>query len=205
MNTIDCKGLACPMPVIKTKKYFDLEDSKETLVIVDNEVAKNNILRLAKGLKLYSSFIEENGIYKIQLSRSEVTEIGEGLDSNEASKIKSKLTYKKAPTILVSSNLLGGGDDKLGETLMKVYINTLAEAEILPENLMFINGGVKLTCTGSDVLDSLNSMREKGVNIISCGACLDFYNLKDDLKVGEIGNMYQIIELMNESGNTIKL
>ena len=70
---------------------------------------------------------------------------------------------------------------------------------------MFINGGVKLTCSGSDVLDSLNSMREKGVNIISCGACLDFYNLKEELKVGEIGNMYQIIDLMNKSGNTIKL
>lgn len=201
MNIIDCKGLACPMPVIKTKKYFDLEDSKEALVIVDNEVAKNNILRLAKGINLNSSFIEEEGIYKIQLSRGEIKDVqalkvNEGLDN---------ISVPSAPTILVATNLLGNGDDKLGETLMKVYINTLAESEILPENLMFINGGVKLTCTGSDVLDSLNAMKEKGVNIISCGACLDFYNLKDELKVGEIGNMYQIIDLMNRSGNTIKL
>lgn len=201
MNIIDCKGLACPMPVIKTKKYFDLEDSKEALVIVDNEVAKNNILRLAKGINLNSSFIEEEGLYKIQLSRGEIKDV-------QASKINESLDniyVQSAPTILVATNLLGNGDDKLGETLMKVYINTLAESEILPENLMFINGGVKLACTGSDVLDSLNSMKEKGVNIISCGACLDFYNLKDDLKVGEIGNMYQIIDLMNRSGNTIKL
>ncbi|MDV4152703.1 sulfurtransferase-like selenium metabolism protein YedF [Clostridium sp. AL.422] len=201
MNIIDCKGLACPMPVIKTKKYFDLEDSKETLVIVDNEVAKNNILRLAKGINLNSSFIEEEGLYKIQLSRGEIKDVeisnvNEGLDN---------ISVHSAPTILVATNLLGNGDDRLGETLMKVYINTLAESEILPENLMFINGGVKLTCTGSDVLDSLNSMSEKGVNIISCGACLDFYDLKDELKVGEIGNMYQIIDLMNSSGNTIKL
>lgn len=201
MEIIDCKGLACPMPVIRTKKYFDLEDSKEALVIVDNEVAKNNILRLAKGINLNSSFIEEEGIYKIQLSRGEikdvqVSKINEALDN---------ISVPSAPTILVATNLLGNGDDKLGETLMKVYINTLAESEILPKNLMFINGGVKLTCTGSDVLDSLNSMKEKGVNIISCGACLDFYNLKEELKVGEIGNMYQIIELMNKSRNTIKL
>lgn len=201
MNIIDCKGLACPMPVIKTKKYFDLEDSKEALVIVDNEVAKNNILRLAKGINLNSSFIEEEGLYKIQLSRGEIKDV-------QASKINESLdniSVPSAPTILVATNLLGNGDDKLGETLMKVYINTLAESEILPENLMFINGGVKLTCTGSDVLDSLKSMQDKGVNIISCGACLDFYDLKDDLKVGEIGNMYQIIDLMNRSGNTIKL
>ena len=200
MNIIDCKGLACPMPVIKTKKYFDLEDSKEALVIVDNEVAKNNVLRLAKGINLNSSFVEEDGLYKIQLSRGEFSDV-QAVNTNE-----SVVEYKySAPTILVASNLLGNGDDRLGETLMKIYINTLAESEILPENLMFINGGVKLTCTGSDVLDSLNSMQEKGVNIISCGACLDFYNLKEELKVGEIGNMYQIIDLMNKSGNTIKL
>ena len=201
MEIIDCKGLACPMPVIRTKKYFDLEDSKEALVIVDNEVAKNNILRLAKGIHLNSSFIEEEGIYKIQLSRGEIKDV-------QVSKINEALDniyVPSAPTILVATNLLGNGDDKLGETLMKVYINTLAESEILPKNLMFINGGVKLTCTGSDVLDSLNSMKEKGVNIISCGACLDFYNLKEELRVGEIGNMYQIIDLMNRSGNTIKL
>lgn len=201
MEIIDCKGLACPMPVIRTKKYFDLEDSKEALVIVDNEVAKNNILRLAKGINLNSSFIEEEGTYKIQLSRGEIKDV-------QVSKINEALDniyVPSAPTILVATNLLGNGDDKLGETLMKVYINTLAESEILPKNLMFINGGVKLTCTGSDVLDSLNSMKEKGVNIISCGACLDFYNLKEELRVGEIGNMYQIIDLMNRSGNTIKL
>ena len=202
MNIIDCKGLACPMPVIKAKKYFDLEDSKEALVIVDNEVAKNNVLRLAKGINLNSSYIEEEGLYKIQLSRGEITV---GKVSEEAEKSVENTYVPLAPTILVSTNLLGNGDDRLGETLMKVYINTLAEAEILPENLMFINGGVKLTCSGSDVLDSLNVMKEKGVNIISCGACLDFYNLKEELKVGEIGNMYQIIDLMNKSGNTIKL
>lgn len=201
MNIIDCKGLACPMPVIKTKKYFDLEDSKETLVIVDNEVAKNNILRLAKGINLNSSFTEEEGLYKIQLSRGEFSKV----QSAEINNSLGNFSIPSAPTIIVSSSLLGNGDDRLGETLMKVYINTLAESEILPENLMFINGGVKLTCTGSDVLDSLNSMEEKGVNIISCGACLDFYNLKEELKVGEIGNMYQIIDLMNKSGNTIKL
>ncbi|WP_288221734.1 sulfurtransferase-like selenium metabolism protein YedF [uncultured Clostridium sp.] len=199
MNVIDCKGLACPMPVIKTKKYFDLEDAKEALVIVDNEVAKDNVLRLAKGINLNSSFIEEDGLYKIQLSKGEFSNV-QATNSDEIVEYRTL-----APTILVSSNLLGNGDDRLGETLMKVYINTLAEAEILPENLMFINGGVKLTCTGSDVLDSLTLMKEKGVNIISCGACLDFYNLKEELKVGEIGNMYQIIDLMNKSGNTIKL
>lgn len=197
MEIIDCNGLACPMPVIKTKKYFDLEESKEALVIVDNEVAKNNILRLAKGINLNSSYIEEDGIYKIQLSKGVIEKAIE--DKNNIEIEKSGLS------ILVASNLLGNGDEKLGETLMKVYINTLAETDVLPENLMFLNAGVKLTCEGSDVLDSLNTLKNRGVNIIICGACLDFYNLKEKIKVGEIGNMYQIIEIMNTSNNTIKL
>ena len=197
MEIIDCNGLACPMPVIKTKKYFDLEESKEALVIVDNEVAKNNILRLAKGINLNSSYIEEYGIYKIQLSKGLIEKAIENKNNIE--------NEKSGLSILVASNLLGNGDEKLGETLMKVYINTLAETDVLPENLMFLNSGVKLTCEGSDVLDSLNALKNKGVNIISCGACLDFYNLKENLKVGEIGNMYQIIEIMNTSNNTIKL
>ncbi|WP_300382309.1 sulfurtransferase-like selenium metabolism protein YedF [Clostridium sp.] len=197
LKTIDCKGLQCPMPVIKTKKYFDIEDSKEALVIVDNEVAKDNILRLAKGLNLKNTFVEKEGIYNINLSIGEIN-LEEKIEEIEDSKNKSL-------TILVASNLLGEGDDKLGEALMKVYINTLAETDSLPENLLFINGGVKLTCEGSDVVDSIKTMKDKGVNIFSCGACLDFYNLKEALLVGEIGNMYQIVEIMNNSGNTIKL
>lgn len=200
MKTIDCIGLECPMPVIKTKKYFDLEDSKEALVIVDNEVAKDNVLRLAKGLKLKNTYTEEDGLYKINLSVGELN-LEERIEEVE----ESNDNKNKSLTILVASNLLGEGDDRLGETLMKVYINTLAESDSLPENLLFINGGVKLTCEGSDVIDSLKTMKDKGVNIFSCGACLDFYNLKEKLMVGQIGNMYQIIDLMNNSSNTIKL
>lgn len=194
MERIDCTGLVCPMPVIKTKKYFDSKEAKEVVVIVDNEVAKNNILRLSKGLKLNSKFSEENGIYNISLSRGEISE---ALVETE--------NLEKDLAILIGSNKLGSGDDRLGETLMKVYINTLAESEVLPQNLMFINSGVFLTCDGSDVIDSLNFMITKGVNVFSCGACLDFYDLKETLKSGEIGNMYQIIDIMNRSENTIKL
>lgn len=194
MERIDCIGLVCPMPVIKTKKCFDSKEVKEALIIVDNEVAKNNILRLAKGLKLNNKFTEENGIYNISLSRGEISET-----------IVEEESLEKELAILVGSNKLGSGDDRLGETLMKVYINTLAESEVLPKNLMFINSGVFLTCEGSDVIEAIDFMISKGVNVFSCGACLDFYNLKDDVKTGEVGNMYQIIDIMNRSENTIKL
>lgn len=112
---------------------------------------------------------------------------------------------KNELTIVVSSNLFGNGDDKLGELLMKSYMYALSENKILPDNIILMNSGVKLCCEGSGVLESLISMKEKGVNIMSCGTCLDFYNLKDNLLVGEIGNMNLSVKLMNESKKIIKL
>lgn len=108
-------------------------------------------------------------------------------------------------TIVVSSNLFGSGDNGLGAVLMKSYMYSLAESKALPNNIIFLNSGVKLCCTGSGVIDSLVSMKEKGVNILSCGTCLDFYNVKEEMLVGDVGNMYSIVQLMNESGNTIKI
>ncbi|MBB6715683.1 sulfurtransferase-like selenium metabolism protein YedF [Clostridium gasigenes] len=120
-------------------------------------------------------------------------------------KIKAANNNKNDLTIVVASNLLGEGDSNLGELLMKSYIYSLSESVNLPDNLIFINSGVKLTCQGSKVIDSLTSMKEKGVNILDCGTCLDFYGLKEKLLVGDVGNMYLIVQLMNESKNTIKI
>ena len=120
-------------------------------------------------------------------------------------KIEENIQEKNDLTIVIASNLFGDGDEKLGEILMKVYIYSLAENKVLPNNLIFMNSGVKLVCVGSNVLDSLSEIREKGVNILSCGTCLDFYGLNEKVLVGEIGNMYSIVSLMNESKNTIKI
>lgn len=108
-------------------------------------------------------------------------------------------------TIVVSSDLFGNGDEKLGAVLMKSYMYSLSESKLLPRNIIFLNSGVKLCCSGSGVIDSLISMKEKGVNILSCGTCLDFYDIKEKVIVGDVGNMYLIVQLMNESCNTIKI
>ena len=120
-------------------------------------------------------------------------------------KIEENIHKKNDLTIVIASNLFGDGDEKLGEILMKVYIYALAENKVLPNNLIFMNGGVKLVCAGSNVLDSLSEIREKGVNILSCGTCIDFYGLNEKVLASEIGNMYSIVSLMNESKNTIKI
>ncbi|MBZ9637385.1 sulfurtransferase-like selenium metabolism protein YedF [Clostridium sp. FP1] len=192
-NIIDCKGLLCPIPVVKTKKYFDSIQSGEGTVIVDNLVAKNNIVKLAGGSG-YNSIVEEKEeLYFIKITKEKCEKASEKANEN------------KKFTLVVSTDKLGLGDDELGAILMKSYIFALSEADVIPNDILFINGGVKLTAEGSKVLDSLEKLVSRGANILVCGVCLDFYNIKDKLSVGEISNMYTIVQLMNSADKTIKL
>ncbi len=192
MNTIDCKGLKCPQPVISTKKYFDSIEKGEAEVIVDNEVAKNNISKFCQSNNFKFSVEEKEGFYHIKIEKND----------NSCQPIEFD---NSTLVILVTSDKLGAGDDILGATLMKSYLYALAESDKLPTDLFFLNSGVKLAAEGSEVLDSLKKLEERGVNIASCGVCLDFYKIKDSLQVGEITNMYTIIEKMNNADNAIKL
>jgi selenium metabolism protein YedF len=192
MNTIDCKGLKCPQPVINTKKYFDSIEKGEAEVIVDNEVAKNNLSRLCDNNGLKYSVDEKEGLFHIKIVKYDNTD---------------KISVKQSENlvILVSSDKLGAGDDTLGSTLMKSYMYALSESDKLPKDLLFINSGVNLVTEDSAVLESLKKLSERGVYIASCGVCLDFYGIKERLAVGEITNMYTIIDKMNSAGNTIRL
>lgn len=192
MNIIDCTGLKCPQPVINTKKYFDSIEKGEAEIIVDNDVAKTNILKFCQSNNLSVSVEENQGIYHIKASKEDCKCEVMNLDA-------------KSLVILVTSDKLGTGNDTLGATLMKSYLYALSESDKLPADLLLLNGGVKLAAEGSEVIDSLNKLKERGVNIASCGVCLDFYGIKDKLSVGEITNMYTIIEKMNTASNTIKI
>ncbi|WP_291632513.1 sulfurtransferase-like selenium metabolism protein YedF [Clostridium sp.] len=192
-NTIDCKGLQCPIPVVKTKKYFDSIESGESTIIVDNLVAKNNIVKLAEGSGYKSIVEKKDKLYFINITKDKIELVN--VEINESKKF----------TLVIATDKLGLGDDELGNVLMKSYLFALSEADTIPNDLIFINGGVKLTTEDSLVLDSLNKLLERGTNISVCGVCLDFYNLKVKHVIGEISNMYSIVQLMNNADKTIKL
>lgn len=199
MKVLDCRGLACPKPVIMAKKELENSEIEEFEVIVDNEAAKINVSKFATSAG--ASFLvkeEEKGIYHITLKKLEATETEAGCEI---------LNFEgdKNIVILVSNDKLGLGDDKLGAALMKSYMYALSESDAKPSTLLFLNGGVKLTVEGSEVMESLKLLENAGVEILSCGTCLDFYGLKDKLAIGGVTNMYTIIEKMNGATNTIKL
>ncbi|MFA9397478.1 MAG: sulfurtransferase-like selenium metabolism protein YedF [Clostridiaceae bacterium] len=192
MNILDCSGLKCPIPVVNTKKYFDSIDEGEATVIIDNEVAKNNVSKLCDSLGLYYEVEEKQHKYYINVKK-------------EKCQVCENISFEQDYGIVIGSNKMGQGEDKLGEILMKSYLFALSEQDKIPKFLIFLNSGVKLTTEGSGVIESLKALEEKDTEILSCGTCLDFYNIKDKLLIGDISNMYTIVEKMNSVKNTIKI
>ena len=188
IKEVDCRGLECPKPVIKTKQAIEEANGDVIVSIVDNAIARDNVMRLAEGMKLTAEVHEVDGNYQISINTNTCEACA------EADAIIDNLGGSKDYAILVKGQFLGSGDDELGAILMKSFMFTVANYDNQPKKMMFLNGGVKLTCKGSPVLENIQALADAGVEIISCGTCLDFYKLKEELAVGRIGNMYDIYD-----------
>ncbi len=194
MIKVDAMGLTCPKPVILTKKELDNLEEGTVETKVDNKVAVENLSRLAQGqgMEFETETISPNE-FKVKITKVKK-------DSDDCG---CEIMFEEDFTLAISSNKMGGGDDKLGDILMKSFIYTVTETKPLPNTIIFYNSGVTLTCEDSPVLDDLEKLANEGVEIFSCGTCLDFYELKDKLKVGEISNMYTIYEKIKEASKNV--
>lgn len=192
---IDARGLACPKPVIKTKKELDNIEEGIVIVTVDNNIAKQNILKLSNSLNCESRIIkEEKDLISIEIKKGDNVIIEE--------QIKDELDNK---CIFISSNKMGNGNDELGEILMKGFMYTLTESKPYPKSILLVNSAVKLSTENYDTVQNLKILEESGVEILSCGTCLDYYGLKESIKVGSITNMYTIVDIMKNSSQTISI
>ena len=203
MIKIDAMGLPCPMPVIQTKKALkniEVDGSVETLV--DNEASMENLLKMAKEMGFNSSF-EKLEDYKYRVMIIKGKEI-KNKEKNEESNEKENNKNKEKMIIAISSNKMGEGIDELGEVLMKGFIYTLTEMDIMPKTILFYNGGAKLTVEGAPTLTDLKLLEDEGVEILTCGTCLNYYDLDGKLGVGEITNMYTIMERLQGADKIIK-
>lgn len=196
---IDAKGLACPKPVILTKKQLDQMTGGSVRITVDNETAKENISKLATSMGLESSIEDLGGsVYAITVVKS-----GEVQDEKPKSAVVQN--PECGSVIAIQSDQMGTGDKELGELLIKSFLYTVYETEPHPSTILFYNSGINLTVEDSPVLDDLKELHNSGVEIISCGTCLDFYGLKDKLAIGDVSNMYTIYEKMQSASNTITI
>jgi selenium metabolism protein YedF len=195
MPVIDCRGLACPQPVITTKQALDQLKEGEMIVIVDNASSCNNVERFVQSQGCPVEIKQEGQDFYLRIQKTSSEDREKVTQPNE--KIKRVVVY-------INSHLLGGGDEALGSFLMKSFLKTLLDLETKPSRLILVNSGVKLAAENSKVLESLQSLSEKGVEIVCCGTCIDFYELKGKMKAGVISNMYDIIQSMLEADRVIK-
>ena len=197
MVTVNAMGDNCPIPVIKTKKAMQALTGPETIeVLVDNEIAVQNVTKLAKeqGGEVSSEKLGEKE-YKVTIKM-------QGVPAVDAEVVCTP-DQKGDLIVVVSSDRMGTGNDELGKVLIKGFIYAVTQLDTLPK-MLFYNGGATLTTEGSDSIEDLKSLEAQGVEILTCGTCLDYYHLKDKLVVGGVTNMYSIVESMAEAGKIIR-
>jgi selenium metabolism protein YedF len=170
MKEIDAKGLACPKPVVLAKKA--ITSNQKVLVIVDNQTAVSNLTKLGKKMGAEVSVVEE-------------------------SETEFRVLFKKSKSSdSISADTMGDGERELGQILIKGFISTIKELDPLPKRIIFLNSGVKLA-TKEDIIFYLKELEELGVEIFFCGTCVDYYGLQEEIKVGEISNMFEIADNLN--------
>ena len=194
IKTVDATGLACPLPVIETKKALKKMSKGQLAVIVDNIVSLQNLEKMAKQMGLVHRLETVHDTkYIIHIM------VGETTDEVMDSKVGLENTV-----VVLSSDTMGLGDAELGRVLMKSFIYALTEFDHLPDKILLYNSGVKLSVDGSDSLVDLQKLANQGVEILSCGTCLDFYGLTTQLEVGSVTNMYEIVQNQMEARTIIQ-
>lgn len=200
MITVNAMGDNCPIPVIKTKKAMQALTSPDTIeVLVDNEIAVQNVTKMA------SSAGGQVTSEKIADKEFKITIQMEGAPEADTQEETTCIPDARDNTVVViSSDRMGIGNDELGKVLIKGFIFAVTQLDTLPKTMLFYNGGATLTAEGSDSLEDLKSLEAQGVEIMTCGTCLDYYGLKEKLAVGSVTNMYSIVETMANAGKIIK-
>ena len=194
---LDCTKLECPMPVIKAKQELEKDGEMLLEVLVDNEIAVQNLTKLATSMGFKSSSKTQGDNFTVSIEKTSTPSLNQA--ANDV------IMADARQTVLIKSCFLGVGDEALGNTLMKAFIFTLTQSKPLPKKVMFLNSGVKLTTENEETVKNLQVLENEGTEIVSCGTCLDFYNLKDKLKVGSVGNMYDIVNSLNQTSNKLSI
>ncbi|MGD9116926.1 MAG: sulfurtransferase-like selenium metabolism protein YedF [Dehalococcoidia bacterium] len=188
---VDARNLNCPIPVVKTKKALEAIEAGDIIVLIERPEGQQNVQRYAESQGCTVNVEEKDGLFYIHIHKEKT----ESADSPRQS----------GDVVFITTDVLGTGDRKLGTILMKAFLNTLWDASPKPAKLMFLNSAVNLTTEGSEVIDTLRLLEKEGVEIFSCGTCLEFYGLSDKLEIGKATNMFETVDGLLRAGKVIKI
>ena len=198
-KTINCMGMACPLPVINAKKAIETFAEDGTLHIkVDNDTAVQNLTRLGEhnGFAVTSSKDGEKAF-------TVTMQVKAGTAQVPAEAVSCAVPAIGGKVVVLSADTMGTGDEKLGKKLMKAFIFALTSQDSLPDKVICYNRGAFLTTEDPDTVADLKKLEDAGVTVMTCGTCLDFYGLKDKLQVGIVSNMYDIVEAQMQASSVI--
>jgi selenium metabolism protein YedF len=195
---LDCKGLACPQPVLRTKDALAvMRPGERLLVVVDNEASRDNVRRFAES-QLHEVRVEPaGGEYQLHIVRGE----GETLPGSEPEIVCEP--PRRGMVVYITAATMGRGDEELGATLMTAYIDTLSYFAADISHIVLINSGVKLAVEGSSVLAHLQDLAGSGIEVLACGACLNHFGLTGKLRVGSVSNMFAILDILSKAGKVL--
>jgi selenium metabolism protein YedF len=197
---IDARGLACPQPVLLAKKTLERAGSLE--VMVDNKTAVENLRRFAQSQNCTFRVDERGpGEFVLAIEKGPVSARPDETVTRKGTPVHSPLQADLA--VVLSHDRMGRGDDELGQVLMRSFLHTLAEMDEIPARVALYNTGVKLAVEGSDVIDDLRALQGRGVDIMVCGTCLNYFNLTDRLAAGRVSNMYDIAACMTTAARLV--
>jgi selenium metabolism protein YedF len=203
MKIVDTRGEKCPKPIIETRKALKDSSIGETFqVLTDNKTSHSNISRFLSDNKISFSVSEKQGVFTFVITNEKgdvnLTRAEEYCETIESKPEASRFA------VAVSSEFMGQGDDELGKRLMKSFFVALSVLDDMPSIIAFYNSGVKLAVKGSDVLDLLQEIEKKGVELILCGTCVDYYKLADKIEAGKIADMFYILQKLSLAGNVVR-
>ena len=188
---IDCRNLACPEPVIRTKNALDGLKVGEKLEILVNSIApKENISRFLKSQNVEFS-VEQNG------AETKITAVkGEAkLELTNFDEFVCEITPKTKKTVVYLNEEYAGSGD-VGVSLLAKFLGALLQVE-KPEYVICVNNAVKMTTNRAHPsFKPLKDLEAAGVKILSCGSCLEAYKLVSDLSVGEMSNAYEVMQIL---------
>ena len=217
MITINAIGDTCPIPVVKTKKAIEKLEKPDTVeTLVDNEIAVENLKKMASQMGFAVSDSKINSGYSVKITVDDIDKINDNKMSATNAKATSEAKANSIKTgaddmvscniknsgekvVVIKSEFMGDGDNELGKVLIKGFIYALSQQDELPQTMLFYNGGAKITSEGSESIEDLKALEEKGVKIFTCGTCLNYYGLTEKLCVGEATNMNEITKKMTEA------
>lgn len=199
MERVDARGKSCPLPVIETKKVLENMKEGTVEVLVDNAIAVQNLCKMAEQKKMKAVSEKKNeDLYIVTIT---VAQNGQ----TEPMPAVCFPDIRSAGTVVaLTAEMMGTGDDVLGKILMKGFLYALTEQDHLPETIVLYNGGAKLSVEGAETLADLKLMEAQGVEILTCGTCLNHYGLSEKLAVGSVTNMYRIAEVLSKAGKVIR-